>query len=372
VKRFWELVVNARGADRFYCFPFLLLFRLITPAYQTLSQWNLRRRKGRCSGGWKAKVISVGNITVGGSGKTPIVIELAGRFIARSKSVVIVHSGYGRKSKADCLIGYGRGGDCSVDQTGDEVAMMARFVPQAGFAVGRDKKKMVALADQDLSPDVIIIDDGYQRLDIKKDVDIAVASSGLLDLFFNNHSGEGKKRRRRRLRLFPGGILRERPGTLERADAVFVVNTGSDKAYERLSSKVERYDNKALIIGWHLFFEGAERDGVPVDLNCIKERNPFLFAGIGSFERLLTMIKDAGIKLSGYYRFGDHYEYDKLDIEHLRNLACDAGADCYLTTAKDLVKLAHQSFDLPLYCLNLAARPDDTPLVDGIIGLESA
>ncbi len=370
MKRFWELVVNARGADRFYCFPFLFLFRLITPPYQALSQWNLRRRKARCSGGWKAKVISVGNITVGGSGKTPVVIELAGRFIAKSKSVVIVHSGYGRKSKFDCLIGYNRGDDYSVDQTGDEVAMMTRLAPQAGFAVGRDKKRMVALADQDLSPDVIIIDDGYQRLDIKKDVDIAVVNSALSDLFFNNHSGEGEKRRRRRLRLFPGGILRERPETLERADAVFVVNAGSDKAGERLSSKVERYDSKAQLVNWRLFFEGAELNGAPVDLNRIKEGKPFLFAGIGSFERLLTMIEDTGIKLSGYYRFGDHYEYDKLDIDHLRNLAGDAGADCYLTTAKDLVKLAHQSFDRPLYCLNLAARPDDGALVDGIIGLE--
>ena len=166
MKRFWELATSARGWDRVYCFPFIILFRLITPLYQAVSRRHLTQRRKRCSRDWRAQVISVGGVTVGGSGKTPIVMSLAQRLIAVGKKVVVVHSGYGRAGKSELLIPYGRGGDSPLDLMGDEVAMMARMVPSLGFGVGRDKKGMLTRADRELSPDAIIIDDGYQRLDI--------------------------------------------------------------------------------------------------------------------------------------------------------------------------------------------------------------
>lgn len=359
MKRLWEIVVSARGIERFYCFPFRIVFRLITPLYQAFSRRHLRRRCRRCSGGWRAKVISIGNITVGGSGKTPIVVYLAGQYIAGGKKVVVVHSGYGRKHRRDLLVGYNEGADLAADQVGDETAMMARMMPQAGFAVGCDKKKLVTLADQNLAPDVILIDDGFQRRDIRKDLDIVVIEEMIL-------TDDRETKRAMSLYPFPRGILREEPAVLSRADAVFVTRTAVASNRE---ATVRRYNDTAPVIPWQLVLEGVEENGVVAGLDKLADRRPFLFAGIGSYRRLEEMIRAAGVALQGEYDFGDHFDYDASDISMLRGLAVATGADCYLTTAKDMVKLTPSDFDRPLLCLRLAVRPDHADRLRKLIGL---
>jgi tetraacyldisaccharide-1-P 4'-kinase len=149
MKRLWEIVVTSQGADRFYSSPFLAAFRLATPVYQFFSRRHLRKRRGHRSREWQAKMISVGGITVGGAGKTPIVAYLAERVISDGRKVAIVHSGYGRKRTQDHIIEYGKAGDYAVADIGDETAMLARMIPQAAFAIGRDKKQMAAQLDRE-------------------------------------------------------------------------------------------------------------------------------------------------------------------------------------------------------------------------------
>ena len=86
-------------------------------------------------------------------------------------------------------------------------------------------------------------------------------------------------------------------------------------------------------------------------MSLLKDKKPFVFAGIGSYPRMIEMIKAAGIDMAGDYGFGDHYNYDKIDFNMIRDMAKGVKADCYLTTAKDLVKLAHRKWDKPLYQL---------------------
>lgn len=363
MNRFWELIIYSQGKERFYCFPFLFLFKIITPIYQFFSRRNLRRRAKNCSGGYKARVISLGNITVGGTGKSPLTVWLAQQFIDRGKKVVIVHSGYGRKSRDDLVIGYGEGCNFDVDQIGDESTMMAIMVPKAGLAVGRDKKYLVKAADDRLKPDVILIDDGYQRLDIAKDLDIAVVNPLTLGL---DRTGKG----RRLLSAFPGGILREAVDSLSRADAIFVTGIEGEAGSREIKTAAGKYNSSAPVIGWRMSLAGAWLDGEFVDLEEVKKLRPLLFAGIGSYDRLKTMCRRAGIEPADDYGFGDHMDYDKMDIENIINLAKAAKADCYLTTAKDMVKLSSRSFDRPLYCLDLAVEPDEA--VADVIGLETA
>ena len=364
MRRFWELVINARGRDRIYCLPFLLLFHLITPLYQFFSRRQLRSRHEACSGGWQARVISVGNITVGGSGKTPIVICLAQRLLSAGKKVAIVHSGYGRKKTDDLLFDSAKGKDYPIERIGDEVAMMARMLPNVAFSVGRDKKKMVTLADREHKPDVILIDDGYQRLDIKKDLDIAVIGVELLT--------RDTSVRKQRLHLFPGGILREPMSALARADAFFMTGSAPDLSLVKDVVSLRTFNSRAPIVSWELALAEVEHDGNVLPVETLRERRPYLFAGIGSYDRLKNMLKDLDLSLAGDYGFGDHVDYDRSDLEMLKRLADGAGADCYLTTAKDRVKLPPGGLDKPLYCLLLRAQPTDRHVVDGLLGLDAS
>lgn len=347
MSKFWEVIINSRGKDRFYCFPFLFLFLLITPIYQFFSRRHLRKRQQERSREWKARVISIGNITVGGSGKTPIIVRLAKEFVASGKRVAVVHSGYGRECKDDFIIPADSSEEYTPRRIGDETAMMRRMLPSVGFAVGRDKKGMVIAADRELAPDIILIDDGFQRLDIEKDVEIAIVSD---ELFPEKSHKAGCKK----LRLFPAGILREPVEALERADILFTTGRVDDmkRNLEHISVSKPLYD-------WRIEFDGIYDGAERLSPNVVKGLKPLLFVGIGSFARLLDMIEKAEIAVKSSHNFGDHYRYDKLDFEQLREMRKEAKADCYLTTAKDLVKLPSGGLDAPLYCLALDATPND-------------
>ncbi|MEE9441665.1 MAG: tetraacyldisaccharide 4'-kinase [candidate division Zixibacteria bacterium] len=358
MKRFWEIIIDSRGSDRFYCFPFLILFRIITPIYRFFSGLNLSKRKKRCSREWEARIISVGNISVGGTGKTPIVIWLARYFLERGKKVAIVHSGYGRSSDDNIIIGPGVSDRINYKAVGDETAMMATHLPDAGFAVGRDKKKMVRLADEKLSPDIIIIDDGYQRLDVQKDLDLVILPVGI----FNNNSKIAK----RTYRMFPSGRLREPLDSISRADGIMFVQSG-DKDIDNSIQRYRDFNIKAPCLIWEFSLEGVTLDNRQVTLSELKNRKPFLFAGIGSFSRLITMLAECEVELAGSYSFGDHYNYDKLDFSHLRDLSNSCGADCYLTTAKDMVKLPLEGLDNPIYTLALNVEPADEAILNNIL-----
>ncbi len=350
MKRLWEIVVTSRGADRFYSFPFLAAFRLATPAYQFFSRRHLRKRRARRSREWRAKMISVGGITVGGAGKTPIVAHLAENLISDGRKVAIVHSGYGRKRTQDHIIEYGRAEGFAVADIGDEAAMLARMIPQAAFAVGRDKKSMAARVDREYHPDVIIIDDGFQRLDMEKDIDIVVLGADAV----RPHTDQ---RFNREWRLFPRGILREPPEAIGRADAIFVTGVDAEAGNANHANWFVEAAGDRPIVHWQAELAGAEGDEGDVSLETLRGMKPYLFAGIGSYPRLVRMVEKAGIQVCGDYSFGDHFNYDKLDLDMLRRMAASRQADCYLTTAKDRVKLPPDAFDKPLYSLRLAVGP---------------
>ena len=118
---------------------------------------------------------------------------------------------------------------------------------------------------------------------------------------------------------------------------------------------------------WTFELTGAECEGQGISLDELRAMKPYLFAGIGSYPRLLKTVEDAGIRPCGDYNFGDHFDYDKLDIDMLRRMAAARKADCYLTTAKDAVKLSADDFDKPLYSLHLTVRPLESERLRDII-----
>jgi len=360
----WEVIIYSTGKDRFYSFPFLFLFRLLTPLYQALSRMNLRRRQKRQSREWNARLISIGNITVGGAGKSPLVIALAKACLAGGNKPLIIHSGYGRRAKNDVILAPDDNRVLTPEQVGDEVAMMRPYLPRAAFAVGRNKKNMAIKGDSELAPDIILIDDGYQRLDIEKDVDLLVLPFELIQML--------QVRKNKICRLFPSGILREAPRAIARADAIAVTTHEENINRAIIDRFIRQYNERAPIHIWRMAFDGITQNGAELSLEALADRKPFLFAGIGSFRRLKDMVEQAGIETCGHYDIGDHCEYDKSDIELLRSISNDAGADCYLTTAKDVVKLPDTIMDKPVYCLHLRATPDDAGVINELTGCGQA
>ena len=368
MKRWWEWLIS--GADRnrpgdaggrswVFCWLFGLL-RIMSVPYHLISKVQLSRRLKKRSRDWKAKVISIGNITVGGSGKTPLAIYLADLINRQDKKVVIVHSGYGRRLNEECVIVPGEISRYTAAQIGDEVAMMGQRLPFAGFAVGANKKRMVTRADLMLKPDIILIDDGFQRLDIAKDLDIVIISSDLLSQF----SGETAPTSRY---LFPRGVLRESIESLQRADLIFLLK--ESEAGSDYSDLLKTYNNRAIIVPWAMALEGVEIDGDIKDLSILNGRRPYVFASIGSFYRMIRMLKTNGVAMAGDQNFGDHHNYVEKDFHDLRRRSDHYSADCYLTTAKDMVKLSPEALDKPVYCLQLGLRPVDNAGLKHVIGM---
>ncbi len=366
MKRWWERLVSGeseratpseKGRYAVFCLLFCLL-RVISVPYHLISQLQLSRRQAKRSREWKAKVISIGNITVGGSGKTPITIYLADLLHRQGKKVAVIHSGYGRREKEEYIIEPGSTTNYTIAQIGDEVSMMREKLPFAGFAVGANKKQMVKLADRQLKPDIILIDDGFQRLDIEKDIDLVIISSHLL----RQAAGEI---RRTTCHPFPRGILRESISSLERANVLFVMKENENESdFDKI---LEAHNSAARVLPWTMSIAGVEIDGEIEDLSVLNGKRPYVFAAIGSFYRMLRMLNKRGITIAEKRNFGDHHTYTEKDFSRLKRWSDHYSADCYLTTAKDMVKLQPEVLDKPVYCLHLDLQPEDSAGLEQMI-----
>ncbi|MBN2227348.1 MAG: tetraacyldisaccharide 4'-kinase [candidate division Zixibacteria bacterium] len=295
-----------------------------------------------CRGIVKAScpVISVGNLTVGGTGKTPVVIMLAEFLAERKKIVAIVSSGYGRTS-AENIIAVGHAiRQRSVAEVGDEVMMMAERLPRVLFAVGKSKSEM-ALKLRDRQPDVIIVDDGYQHRRLYRDVNIL-----LLDA----------ERDLRSEALFPLGRLREPIKAIARADCVIlnrksagygrsVVQEWLEAAYPDLQvSEIRRLNEN--IISQQLI----------KPLTDIKEKRYYILAGIGdgaAFAETLTARLGQPLRVR---LFPDHCAYTDADLGKIREDVEQVHPDYLLTTHKDYVKLRGFDFGAEMYYVDLTLK----------------
>lgn len=284
-------------------------------------------------------VISVGNLTMGGSGKTPMVMAIAGLLQKQGKKPAIISRGYGGKAKGDINLVSDRANlllDASV--AGDEPLLLAQSLPGVPVITGSKRKLTGPYAVKELGADLIIMDDGFQHLALQRDLDLLLFKApGLL--------GDG--------RVFPGGYLREPISALARAHAFII--TGVD---EQSADQVEEFagyladvfpDRPVFKIGYNL--------GLPVDMKgqevvgLSPDAEYFAFCGLAEPENFRRSLEKAGYHLAGFLPFPDHHVYTAGDLEIL---GVKSGGRVLLTTEKDLVKLKNIAFDLPLYGVPIA------------------
>ncbi len=270
-------------------------------------------------------VISVGNITTGGTGKTPMTAALAGRLIDRGRNVAILLRGY--KSSP---------GSYPSDRTNparekwgshsDEALVLKRRCPKAVVLVDPDR---VASAERAVSQgaDVILLDDGFQHRRLARDLDIVLVDAG-------NPFGHGH--------ILPRGLLREPASSLRRAGLIVVTRSDEiDTATKGvLLGTLRRVSGgKPMIEAVHRQAGLMDVRGRPVEIEDYGVIQAVLFAGIGNFDSFRRGAEKLGIRVAAAYQYPDHHAYADEEIAGLQDLAVDLEANAVLTTEKDAVKL---------------------------------
>ncbi len=295
-------------------------------------------------------VLSVGNLTMGGTGKTPMAQYLARRLQDNGYKPAIISRGYGGATKERINI-VSDGHDILLDAAyvGDEPRMLAETLPGVLVLTGVVRKLPAARAVK-MGADVLILDDGFQHLAIQRNLDLVLFSADAL-------AGNS--------RVFPGGDLREPVKALHRCDA-FIITGISDVNRERAGKFAELLRNK--FPSKNVFTNGYRVAGivmlddagarVEVEFDALEAHKCYGFCGIArpeSFKQTLDSLELGGV---GFESLADHHLYKAGEIRQLVKRAKQASATCLLCTEKDLVKLRGFDLGIPLYALIMAVEPD--------------
>jgi tetraacyldisaccharide 4'-kinase len=283
---------------------------------------HLRRRLA-------APVISVGNLTVGGSGKTPIAAEIARMLIEMGERPSILSRGYARQQPSAGVVVVSDGVEMRSDvaNAGDEPLMLARAVPCSAVLVSPNRYLAGRLAETRLGCTVHILDDGFQHFQLMRDVDLLVTPDSVDNV-----------------QTLPSGPFREPLDAARMADALLVpVSNGTDASLmsERLGVKPSFGFSRSLGVP-HVIADGRSQRTGPTYVGPILDgppRRAFAFAGIARPERFYADLEQSGWELTGRRSFRDHHQYRPREIEELVHSARESGADVLLTTEKDEVRL---------------------------------
>ena len=293
------------------------------------------------------QVISVGNVTAGGTGKTPVTELLARTLAAEGRKVAILSRGYRRKEAPlwrrvftqaivpPLVVSDGRRVLLDSATSGDEPYMLASNLPGVAVLVDRDRVKAARYAVKRLGCDTVILDDGFQYQKLKHTMDIVLVDA-------TNPFGNGN--------MLPRGILREPARRLKLADVIFLTKCRGDVS--AVEAEVRKYNTRAKII---------KCDHVPVSLKDVWSREEFdlgwlrgktlcTLSGIASPKGFENSLRRLGSKVVWCERYADHHRYDPSEILYALNRSADMGADALVTTEKDAVRFPRFETS-PVKCL---------------------
>ncbi|WP_417428069.1 tetraacyldisaccharide 4'-kinase [Kiloniella sp.] len=284
-------------------------------------------------------VICIGNLTAGGSGKTPITLSLANTLQQMGKNPHIVSSGYGGSQEGPLRV---LPSQHSAREVGDEPLMMALANSQTTPVWVSKKRIDGARAAIKEGANVILLDDGFQNPALQKDLSIIVVDN---KIGFSNN------------RLIPSGPLRENiTDGLKRADAIFIIKQPDETINPELAD----------------IFDGKDVSNVtitPADKTIqatLKQKNIFAFAGIGYPQKFYSTLKDYSAKICGTKDFPDHHQYTESDLKQIMSLARGSDADAIFTTEKDFVKIP-ETYKDKISCLPIHAVWDNPQFINSLL-----
>jgi len=270
-------------------------------------------------------VISVGNITVGGTGKTPVVEFLAAHYLDAGRRPAVVTRGYRRLTKGNLVVSDGRGQVVSARDGGDEAVQIARKFDSLVVIADEQRSRGCRMAVEDFSADIIILDDAFQHRSMHRDTDIVVVDAADdLDV----------------QRLLPAGRLREPLRNLRRADIILLSKCRPETPVEERRRSIARY-TEAPLFAARFTVRRLRRLGEEnaLSLNLLKNRPLGGFCGIGNPAGFRQTLDELQVQLASMTEFADHHWYDESDCETLREAGERTGATGWMTTEKDATRL---------------------------------
>jgi len=300
-----------------------------------------------------ATVISVGNLTVGGAGKTPMAQYIARYLKSEDHAVAILTRGYGRESSGRRVLNDVPNGDQSASagsyrEYGDEPLMLARSMPDVPIIVDKNRYEGGRLAEQKHGSEVLVLDDGYQHLALARDLNILLIDA--TDPFGG-------------FEMPPFGRLREPLYGIKRADAIII--TRADRPFDQgQTHSILKYycGDKVPVMYCYSTITGLRHlaTGEVYEAKDFAGWNIAAACGIANPRAFADDILQAGINIVSETFFADHHAFAQDDVDRINREAREAGADAILTTEKDAVRLeglAHG--DIPLYAAQLEIQGED-------------
>ena len=256
-------------------------------------------------------VVVVGNLSVGGTGKTPCVEYVARHYRAAGVAVAVLSRGYGAAAGPN-----------------DEALVLEENLPDVPHLQGADRVELAVTAVQELESELLVLDDGFQHRRLARDLDIV-----LLDA---TRPADGEY-------LLPRGSLREPLGSLKRAHVVILTRcdqTSPESVARQRALLAKRFPKLVVAEAVHASVELGSTDGRTAALDLVRGRPVFAFCGLGNPDAFRATLAQLGANVVEFVAFADHHPYTRDDVDRLRTLAAKLPADgLALTTQKDFVKL---------------------------------
>jgi tetraacyldisaccharide 4'-kinase len=295
-------------------------------------------------------VISIGNLTLGGTGKTPLTMWVARWYQQQGWRVAVLSRGYqARTTAAFQVVSTGDGPLLDWRTAGDEPYLLACSLPGIAVLSGKDRYLSGRYACDYLSAQVVILDDGFQYYALQRDLDVVLLDAG-------NPFGSGA--------LLPRGMLREPVHALRRADAVMLSRTEMARStWLTLCQQLRRWQ-----VCHHLYALTTVAEALTAALSqsetrapaspaWLQQRRVVAFAGIGHPQAFVATLRQLGSDVAAMLIFPDHYPYTADDWRTIVNIACQRQACCLVTTEKDAVRLAPDwQAPMPVYTLRIGVR----------------
>lgn len=323
--------------------PFSVIYRIGLAIYLWFYRSGIRKR---CRLG--VPVISVGNLTSGGTGKTPAVQSICRMLQNEGKKIAVLSRGHGGSAHGPAIASDGASVLSTSEEAGDEPILLARSLPGVPVIVGRDRRASGKLAMENFKPDAIVLDDGLQYWQLHRDVDVVVLNA-------KKPFGSGF--------VLPMGDLREPVTGLRRAGIVLLTNTASvaDSHIASVREAVSRFAPGVMTFcAQHRPSHILDAEtGDMLDLNWLAGRKVFAFCGIGHPDAFFESLRDLQAVITGSIVFPDHYRLSDRDITAIIDGANECGAEVILTTEKDLARMDDRRIPR-LFALAITLDIEDT------------
>lgn len=363
----WQqaLYASMRGEERLvgWAQPAQMFLSLVSQGYRVvcwgyaLSYMAGLRRQHRLP----CRVVSIGNVTLGGTGKTPLTLWMARWLQRQGWRVVVLSRGYGGYGAARTrVVSEGDGPVCAWSEVGDEPYLLAQELPGVPVLIGACRVLSGRVACEQFGAQVVVLDDGFQHRALRREMDIVLIDA-------TNPFGHGA--------LVPRGNLREPLPALRRASALVLTRT--ELAGEMLPALIEQlrrwYGHRPIYhmqtVVEALWDVGDQRCE---EVTVLRRRRVVAFAGIGNPDAFAATLRQCGCDVVALLVFPDHHRYTVADWQAILDLTRRYGGECVVTTTKDAIRLESSwQAPMPLYTVrtDVTFAHDEKPLTAQLLAL---